>query len=130
MYVLDTNICIELMTGNPKVAEQLAALGSVRVYVSAVTIGELAYGAMRAARPAHELAQVGRLTNHMTVIPVDGRAAFEYGVIKSQLAARGELLEDNDLFIAAVALSRDLTLVTHDRGFSRIQNLKTEDWLA
>lgn len=56
MYVLDTNVCIELLAGNPKVAQQLSSLGRVRVYASAITVGELAYGAMRCARPAHELA--------------------------------------------------------------------------
>jgi predicted nucleic acid-binding protein len=39
------------------------------------------------------------------------------------------LLEDNDLFIAATAMSRGLTLITHDRGFSRIADLSLEDWL-
>lgn len=71
MYMLDPNICIELMSGNRRVAEQLASLHLARVYVSAITIGELAYGAMRATRPAHELEQVRRLTRHMAVLPID-----------------------------------------------------------
>ena len=45
MYVLDTNICIELMAGDRRVIEHMAALERVRVSVSAVTIAELAYGA-------------------------------------------------------------------------------------
>lgn len=50
-------------------------------------------------------------------------------MLKAQLAAHGQLLEDNDLFIAAVAISRSMTLVTHDRAFARISNLEIEDWL-
>lgn len=129
MYLLDTNICIELLAGNDKIAEQLSHLGRVRVYACAVTLGELAYGAMRSARPMHQLAQIKQFVRHVSVLPVDGKAAFQYGSLKSQLAARGELLEDNDLFIAAVALSRRFTLVTHDLAFKRVPNLSLEDWL-
>lgn len=130
MYLLDTHIAIKLMAGNPLVVQHLSSLGRIRVYTSAVTVGELSYGAMRCARPAHESQQVRRFTRHVTVLPVDAKAAFEYGVIKSRLAAQGTLLEDNDLFIASVALSRGLTLVTHDKAFARIANLNIEDWLV
>ena len=55
---------------------------------------------------------------------------MKYAEIKAELASRGQLLEDNDLFIAASAMSRGFVLVTHDKGFQRIPDLKTEDWLA
>jgi tRNA(fMet)-specific endonuclease VapC len=36
-----------------------------------------------------------------------------------------------DLLIAAVALARDLTLVTHNtRHFQEVPDLRLEDWLA
>lgn len=130
MYLLDTNICIELLAGDSRVVEQMASLKRVRVYASAITFGELAYGAMRSARPEYEIAQVKRLMHHVVMLPVDLRASLEYGTLKSQLGSRGELLEDNDLFIAAAALSRGLTLVTHDRAFARVPNLNIEDWLG
>ena len=129
MYVLDTNICIELMAGDRRVIEHMAALERVRVSVSAVTIAELAYGAARCAKPDYELAQVNRLVRNFVVLPVDSAVAMQYGAVKWHLASRGELLEDNDLFIAATALSRGFTLVTHDRGFSPIPDLPLEDWL-
>jgi hypothetical protein len=41
----------------------------------------------------------------------------------------GTPIGSNDLLIAAIALSNDLTLVTHNtREFGRINGLKYEDW--
>jgi tRNA(fMet)-specific endonuclease VapC len=99
------------------------------VYTSAITLAELTYGATRSARPAYHVSRARELTKHISVLPVDSRVANEYGFLKSKLASVGQLLEDNDLFIASTAISRNLILVTHDKGFSRIQGLELEDWL-
>lgn len=128
MYLLDTNICIDLMAGKQYIVNQLKSLDKIRIYLSAITIGELVYGAMRSARPAFELDKIRKLIYHFLIIPIDTKTAQEYGILKSKLASKGMLLEDNDLFIAANALAKDLTLVTRDKAFSRIDNLKLEDW--
>ena len=99
------------------------------MHVSAVTIAELAYGAMHSSRQTEGITQIRRLMLHVNVLPVDAKCAFGYGTLKAQLSAIGQLLEDNDLFIASSAISRGLTLVTHDKGFARIAGLNTEDWL-
>ena len=42
----------------------------------------------------------------------------------------GTLIGPNDLMIAAIAKTHDLTLVTHNvREFSRVVGLKIEDWI-
>lgn len=49
------------------------------------------------------------------------KAELFYGAKKSK--------NPNDLQIAAIALANDLTLITHNTSeFSRIANLKIEDW--
>jgi len=129
MFLLDTNVCVEFLTANPTVVRRLAALDRVEVYLSAITIGEMAYGAMHSHRPAQEILRLHHLMADATTLPVDARVALEYGLLKAKLAAAGQLLEDNDLFIASTALCRGLVLVTHDKGFTRIPGLKIEDWL-
>jgi tRNA(fMet)-specific endonuclease VapC len=48
----------------------------------------------------------------------------------AELRARGQLIEDADLLIAAVALVHDMTLVTHNTAhFTRITGLQVDDWL-
>jgi tRNA(fMet)-specific endonuclease VapC len=53
----------------------------------------------------------------------------EYGRIRGWLADAPTPIGPNDLMIAAIAKSRQLTLVTHNTGeFSRVAGLVFEDW--
>lgn len=54
-----------------------------------------------------------------------------YGPLRAQLEASGERLDEPDLRIASIALSRELTLVTGNvRHFARVPGLDVEDWLT
>jgi len=45
------------------------------------------------------------------------------------LARKGTPIGPNDLQIAAIALSHDLTLITHNTAeFNRVDGLQLEDW--
>jgi tRNA(fMet)-specific endonuclease VapC len=56
-------------------------------------------------------------------------AARKYGEIRAELSRAGTPIGPNDLMIAAIALVHGSTLVTHNtREFSRIKDLKLEDW--
>jgi tRNA(fMet)-specific endonuclease VapC len=53
-----------------------------------------------------------------------------YGAIRASLEARGELIGNNDLWIAAHAKAAGLTVVTNnEREFRRIQGLKMQNWV-
>ena len=63
------------------------------------------------------------------VIELDQSIADTAAQIYKMLAARGDLIADADLLIAATALTHGLTLVTHnEQHFSRVHGLKIEDW--
>lgn len=61
--------------------------------------------------------------------PFDDSSAKIYGNIKSLLEKNSTPIGHNDLLIASIALSNNLTLVTHNtREFKRIDGLFIEDW--
>lgn len=125
-YLLDTKVIIALFAGEPSVQEHLAV--AHEVYVPSVSTGELCFGALRSGRPAENLARVDEFAANNVVLSCDTQTACHYGQLKAALRAQGRPIPENDLWIAAVALQHDLTLVTSDAHFSGIESLRAESW--
>lgn len=129
--MLDSNVCIELMRGNSVVQGRLAQHTPADILLCSVVRAELAYGARIAANSTRRLAQLQRFLTPFDSMAFDDRAADEYAIIASTLRAQGRLIGPNDLMIAAIARSNDLSLVTHNTDeFGRIPGLRLEDWQA
>lgn len=59
----------------------------------------------------------------------DSDALYFYGLIRQSLTEKGTPVGPNDLLIAATVLANNETLVTHNTNeFSRIEDLRIEDW--
>ena len=130
-WLLDTNACINyLRTGkNSPIAEQLAEKDAEQVVVCSVVRAELLFGAQKSRDAVENLANVGKFLSRFASFPFDDLAADVYGRIRADLTERGLTIGPNDLFIASIALSRQLTLVTHNVAeFSRVPGLNIEDW--
>jgi predicted nucleic acid-binding protein len=131
MIVLDTDVVSDLMRPRPSalLVERLAQVDANEQATTAITIGELAYGAQHAQRP--ELYERAiRLLSGTRVLPFDRGAAERYGSIRHELERDGRRLPDPDLRIAATALVHQAVLITGNvRHFERVPGLGCEDWL-
>jgi len=131
VIVLDTDVVSNLMRPrpSPSLVARLANVPAAEQSTTAVTIGELAYGANRVQRPElYERAM--RLLTGTRVLPFDRDAAEHYGRIRSDLERDGARLPDPDLRIAATVLAHQATLITgNTRHFGRIAELTVDDWL-
>ena len=61
MYLLDTNTLVYLLRGNQGVVDNLSSRAADFKAFSAISYGELIYGAGKSTRPAENLAKVRRL---------------------------------------------------------------------
>ena len=129
-YLLDTNICIYIRRERPQaVLKRFKVLPPGSTAISVITYGELAYGARKSPDPRKAMTVLDELTALIPVLPMATEVADTYGTIRSDLAARGELIGNNDLWIAAHAKSLEVILVTNnEREFQRVSGLQIENW--
>jgi tRNA(fMet)-specific endonuclease VapC len=128
-YILDTDHCVTILRGRLDVGSRVAA--DVPLYVTAITVSELTYGAYKSDRPAANLAQVNTLLDGVTILAFDVAAARRCGQLKDLLRRAGTPIAEPDLQIASVALQHGLPLATHNTGhFDRVPGLALVDWLS
>ncbi len=69
--------------------------------------------------------------NSLAILQVDEDVAATYSRIRAALENLGTPIGANDLWIAAHALSLDMTLVTANLDeFARVDGLRVENWLV
>ena len=129
-YMLDTNIiAYAINKSSPEVISNLLKHNPEEICISAITMAELEYGIMHSSQPERNRAALMMFLAEISVVSFDSNAAYDYGVIRQDLQNKGQLIGANDMLIAAQARSLGVTLVTHNvREFSRVENLKYEDW--
>jgi len=133
MYLFDTDIITNILKKTPsrKLLNKLSALSRQKQFISTITITEIVYGAMKSNRAEFHLLNLEKILLPAVNISVfDSKAAYVCGRLRAELEKKGTPLDLADLEIAAIAISRDFTLVTgNTRHFDRIDELRLENWL-
>ncbi len=130
-YLLDTNICIYIAKQRPpSVATRFAKLAAGSVGMSLITFGELRYGAEKSSQRMQALDTLSRLAALIPAITPDAATGERYGAIRAVLERAGTPIGNNDLWIAAHALSLGVTLISNNtREFERVPKLKLDNWV-
>ena len=129
-FLLDTNILIYIRRNRPpRVFARFQKLSYGEAVLSVITFGELVYGAMKSVRRNEAIAQLEELRRAAPIVMLPETAAERYGAIRADLESRGQQIGNNDLWIAAHVRAANLTLITNnEREFSRVQDLKIQNW--
>jgi tRNA(fMet)-specific endonuclease VapC len=134
-FLFDTDHLTLYEQGHAPLLQRVAVEGPGAVGVSAVTVEEVLRGRLGyLARPLNSFSRVRgyallvgtiRLLNQMVIVPFDHGSEAQYQQLRSQKTGVGT----QDLKIAAVALTNNLTLVTRNRrDFGRIPGITIDDW--
>ena len=130
MYLLDTNICIALIKADSRAVVEFNTKNE-ECYLSTIVLAELYKGLYCSQRIERNLAVFREFIGPLEIIDFDQTAAEEFGKIQAELRRIGRPTGQLDAAIAAVARSRQDTLVTNNiRHFENIQNLQLENWLS
>jgi tRNA(fMet)-specific endonuclease VapC len=131
-FLLDTNVCIYIREKRPEeVLRRFRKLRAGEAVLSVITFGELLCDANKSAQRAAALERLRELIHVLPALPLPEAAAEAYGTIRADLEAKGAMIGNNDLWIAAHALAADLTLVSNNlREFRRVSGLRLQNWVA
>lgn len=128
-WLLDTDTVIYYMNEMPHVVGRLESTRPSDRFLSLITLGELFFGIFRSAHTERNLRRYRRFFASVKLLPFTPTIAERFGTIKVELARRGEIIADNDIWIAAHALVHGAALVTNnERDFGRVPGLRTENW--
>jgi predicted nucleic acid-binding protein len=119
--VLDTSIFIAQESGRPLDV----SLVPNEVATTVVTVAELNLGVLAAVSTdvrARRLATLDAIAD-LVALPIDDDAARMWARLRIHLAENGRRVRINDLWIAAVAASRGLPVVTQDRDFDPLDGV-------
>jgi len=133
MYLFDTDILSAVIKKSPPLPliKRLSSIPPEHQFTTAINVGELVYGAYKSHNPAYFIEKLeNALWSNIQILTFDKSAAVIYGRLRSELEKSGRPLSEPDMRIASIALLHNLTLITGNiKHFSRIKNLRVENWL-
>jgi len=95
--------------------------------ISHVALGELLLGVYKSSNP-QELSKTVRFVKGMTLLHGDENTAVIYAGLRHNLERQGNMIPQNDIWIAAASIQADVPLVTRDPHFRRISQLKLVEY--
>ncbi|OYD94758.1 VapC toxin family PIN domain ribonuclease [Nostoc sp. 'Peltigera membranacea cyanobiont' 210A] len=130
LYFLDTNIISELIK-NPRgvLFSKIQDVGEDKICTSIIVACESRFGANK-KNSQKLIEKLEIILDSIEILPLTHPVEQYYAEIRTDLEQQGKPIGANDLLIAAHSLTLGLTLVTANiREFSRVPNLKVENWL-
>ena len=128
-YLLDTNIVIYTMKNRPQQVKRRFQQHNGQMGISAVTLGELVFGAEHSQQVERNLADIETMAARLEVLPFENKAAYHFGQIRAALYRTGQPIGPYDMMIAGQARASGLKLVTNNvKEFKQVPGLLLEDW--
>jgi tRNA(fMet)-specific endonuclease VapC len=124
-YLLDTNAIIPILNGDANIASLL--VGSV-AFVPIIAVAELYFGAEKSRQTEANIKRVDEFISQRTILTCDKETARWFGRIEYRSRAKGKAIPQNDIWIAAIAIQHQLTVLTRDAHFREIDGLLAANW--
>lgn len=129
--LIDTSILIESERGRLDLGKHTKDRDE-DFFISVVTVSELLHGVHRAVDPmirSRREASVESMLREFAIIDIDQVTARVHSKIWAELERAGEIIGQNDFWLAATCLARGLVMVTANRKhFTRVPGLHVEVW--
>lgn len=131
-HLLDTNHLGEAIKPVSRVRERIeqGRRSGIRIGTCVPVLCELEAGFQPVGRREAYRHALQRLLARVRLWPIEREVARLYGEVFQELRSRGRVLSQVDMMQVALVRLMDLTLVTTDRDFEALPDVRTENWLS
>ena len=91
---------------------------------------ELEAGSQQTARPEDNRRRLTQLQRHFRLWQLDSDTARFYGEVFIELRDKGRVLSQVDMMLAALARQHKLMILTSDRDFEALSDIRIGNWVA
>lgn len=119
---IDTSIAIDILNGEESIIDKVFKY--YPIYLPITVVGELFFGARNSKKSEENIKKFDDFINDCFILNTTKSIAEEYSMIRIELKNIGKPIPENDLWIAAICNCYDLPLMTSDKHFKNINDLK------
>jgi|LakMenE18May11ns_1017448.scaffolds.fasta_scaffold9938651_4 tRNA(fMet)-specific endonuclease VapC len=126
--ILDTNALSALGNNDQAILERLHMPDTPKPYFCFICLGEYHKGLLNSTRPQKPLAMLKQLRNSWDTLHSDDETIAHYADIADYLKKIGRPIPTNDIWIAALARQHNMFILSRDRHFDFIPDIKRVKW--
>ena len=119
MYCLETSFLINFLRGDKGVRKKFNQLNGNILYTTSITAFEL-------LKYSNDIENTKELLSRLNVLEFGMEEAEIAGELSRNMKKIGKIIESFDILIAAITIKNDLTLITSDKHFGKVIDLKVE----
>jgi len=123
---LDSNIAIRFLNGDMAIVDRVTTYPTI--ILPLVVVGEPLFGAKNSDRAVKNLTNYYRFIDICLILPMNKQTAIHYSNIRFILKQKGRPIPENDIWIAAQCIEYGWTLVSNDKHFQYINDLRVIQW--
>jgi tRNA(fMet)-specific endonuclease VapC len=131
IYTFDSDTISGIVNGNQALAEyvEVQAAEGHDITMNAVSYFEVKRGLLK-PQMFKKLAALQKLSNKFRILAFDALAAEYAADIYHTLESKGEVLDKEDVKIAATGIRHRATVVTNNtKHFARVPGIRLENWI-
>jgi tRNA(fMet)-specific endonuclease VapC len=131
-YVLDNNHLGAAVSRVSSVRERIWQYHRAghRLGTCVPVLCELEVGIQQTKDPEAYRRRLGHLLTQVRLWPLEESITRAYGQVYRELERVGRVLSQVDMILAALARLMNLTILTSDRDFEALPDIRTENWLG
>lgn len=128
--ILETSVIIDFLRNEPKTVSKIQELRNqnIPLQITTPSVFELWSGASSLEKSDEKVSELKTFIQEGVIIPLDVESAEKSGKINGTLIKKGLKIQLVDCMIAGIAIKYNISLLTKDSDFERIEGLKIEKY--